>query len=100
MALELQLLDGNGLITNYHRIIATTQIYYGDQKGIHINLGSYANENYRLIEKAETFDGKDGDKCLLNRPIFLPFIDSDFTLERLYQRIKSEINEFSQATDI
>ena len=100
MALQLQLTNDKGVITNYHRIIATTQIYYGTDKGIHINLASYANADYREVEKAHDFDGKDGDKCLINTHIFLPFIDSDFSLPTLYSRIKVEVDGFAIATDI
>lgn len=100
MALQKEMTNDRGIITAYHRIIATSQIYYGTDKGIHINLASYANANYREVEKLETFDGKDGDKCLLNTPIFLPFVDENFSLERLYQRIKTEIAEFNDALDI
>lgn len=100
MALQLQLTNDKGVITNYHRIIATTQIYYGTDKGIHINLASYASVDYRDTEKAPDFEGKDGDKCLINTAIFLPFTDGDFSLPTLYHRIKTEVVEFNDATDI
>lgn len=93
MALQLTLTDNKGQVSNYHRILATSQIYVGEQQGIHINLGSYTNAEYRQNETNEV------STIVSNTPIFLPFTDTDFTRANLYTRIKTEILEFADALD-
>ena len=94
MALKLLLVGSKGQTTEYHRILATSQVYTGDQQGIHINLASYANEEYRNAEKTS------GTEMILNNVgIVLPFTDDDFSRATLYARIKTEVAEFNNAED-
>lgn len=93
MALKKQLRGPRGEITSYHRIAVISAVYLPEQSGIQINLASYADEAYRDVEKA---DGK--DMALTNTPIVLPFEDvENLSRERLYERIKAEIELFNDA---
>ena len=95
MALKLQLIGAKGQTTEYHRILAVSQVYTGEQQGVHINLASYASEEYRNAEKAS------GTEMILNNVgIVLPFTqDDDFSRATLYARIKTEVAEFNNAED-
>jgi len=93
MALKLLLNNGKGLEYSYHRILVYA-INFKDNV-IGINLAQYRDENYREIEK-ETGD----DMILNNIGIELPIIDNDFSRERLYERIKKEVEMFANSEDI
>lgn len=94
MALQLELLNSKGAITRYHRILAVSQIYTGEQIGVNINLASYSDELYREKEK-ET-----GEEMIVNNTgLFLPLVDENFSRANLYARIRSEIIEFTEAID-
>jgi len=95
MALKLLITDAKGQNANYHRIIVQSQVYEGENQGIHINLAGYTNSTYRDIEKAT---GQ--NMVVMNTPVFLPFNDSALGLANIYTRIKAEIAEFTPSTDI
>lgn len=94
MALKIALKNSKGAVALYHRIAVVSQVHIKDQEGIHINLAGYADETYRETEK------QNGEELVLtNTPIFLPFLDENFTRENLYTRIKAEVAEFVEAED-
>ena len=102
MALKLAITDNRGVTANYHRIISVTQVYENGVEGIHINLAGYVSKEYRDKESLPSDDPNYVKQtAIMNTPVFLPFSKSNSCLNRadLYNRMKAEIIELSEAKD-
>lgn len=95
MALKLLITDSKGQGCNYHRVIVQSQVYEGDNQGIHINLAGYTDASYRQLEK-----DTGQNMIVMNTPVFLPFNETSLNLPNIYNRIKAEISQFTPSTDI
>lgn len=95
MALKLLITDSKGQTANYHRVIVQSQVYEGENQGIHINLAGYTNATFRQSEK-DTGE----NMIVMNTPIFLPFNATSLNQANIYTRIKAEITQFIPSTDI
>lgn len=92
MALKINLTNSKGQNCGYHKIGAVSQIYAGDNIGIVINIISYTNQDYREKDEKEM--------VISTTNLFLSFLENeDYSKANLYNRIKAEISDFSQAED-
>lgn len=92
MAIKKLITNNKGQECEYHKIIATSQVYTGENKGISINLASYTNEQFRMQDEVEMI--------VTNTAINLPILEEEnFDRATLYERIKLEVPEFSDAID-
>lgn len=93
MALLINIVNEKGISSSYHKIIAVSQVYIGEQKNISINIASYTNQEYRLQDEKEMI--------VSNTGLVLPFDETeDFSRSTLYARIVVEIPEFEGAIEI
>lgn len=101
MALLIAITNNKGVTANYHRILSVTQVYEGDNKGIHINLAGYVSKAFRDKETIAQAESPTESFIVSNTPVFLPFVVGEgFRIGGIYTRLKTEIVEFGTSTDI
>ncbi len=84
MAIQREITDNKGQVTNYHRIVAFAPVFIEGQEGLSVNLASYTSEQYRQIEKGET--GK--NMVVANTGVTLPLrADDTYTRAQIYTDI-------------
>ena len=83
MAIQKEITDNKGQITNYHRIAAFALMYIEGQEMLSVNLASYTSEQYRLLEK-----NGGGEMQVSSTAVTLPLREDDtYTRTNIYADI-------------
>jgi len=106
-AFEKTITDDFGQVTAYHKIQSVTQNYIATPNVIDINVASYANAEYRELDKiqtciAVTLPIKAPEQTVIaedDTVTVIPPAANEFARETLYTRIKNEDARFADAED-
>lgn len=95
MALSKKINLGNGVITNYHRVVSVNTI---TNVANIIEVASYTSRAKREEEAEATANGTEMDVFIHTRFENAPY-DQTMTVEGAYGWVRDNVSEFADATD-
>lgn len=95
MALSKKINLGNGVITNYHRVVSVNTI---TNVANIIEIASYTSQVKREEEAEATANGTDMDVFIHTSFVNAPY-DQTMTVEGAYGWVRDNVSEFADATD-
>lgn len=81
MALLKTVIDNKGQASTYHRIVAFSQVYVGENQALSVNLAAYTSAEYRAQDE-------NGNMIVAGTPIVLPLMDAP-SRAAIYTAIKA-----------
>lgn len=96
MALSKRITLGNGVTTNYHRVVSVDNITNVQST---IEVASYTSESKRKEESEAIANGADMNVFIETR-FFSAAYDPGMTVTRAYEWLKANVADFADAEDI